>query len=265
MKFAIAGAAGRMGRILIETVLNTAGAELVGAIVRADSPAIGSDCGAFLGRQTGIAMTSDVSAALVNADFLIDFTCPVATMAHLAAAQAANVKLIIGTTGLDAAQLSSLQQASARLAIVFAPNMSVGVNATFKLLEMAAKILNDGYDIEVIEAHHRYKVDAPSGTALRMGEIIAQARGQNLANCASYTRHGYTGERQAHTIGFSTIRGGDIVGDHTVLFAGVGERIEISHKSSSRLSYAEGAMRAAQFLQNHSQGLFDMQDVLGLR
>lgn len=265
MKFAIAGAAGRMGRILIETVLNTAGAELVGAIVRADSAAIGSDCGAFLGRQTGIAMTSDVSAALANADFLIDFTCPMATMAHLAAAQAANIKLIIGTTGLDAAQLAALQQASARLAIVFAPNMSVGVNATFKLLEMAAKILNDSYDIEVIEAHHRYKVDAPSGTALRMGEIIAQARGQHLANCASYTRHGYTGERQVNTIGFSTIRGGDIVGDHTVLFAGAGERIEISHKSSSRLSYAEGAMRAAQFLQNRSQGLFDMQDVLGLR
>lgn len=265
MKFAIAGATGRMGRMLIETILNTAGAELVGALVRADSAAIGNDCAAFLGRQTGIVLTSDVSTALTNADFLIDFTCPTATMAHLVAAQAANVKLIIGTTGLDATQLASLQQASERLAIVFAPNMSVGVNATFKLLEMAAKMLNDGYDIEVIEAHHRYKVDAPSGTALRMGEIIADARGQNLANCANYVRHGYTGERQADTIGFSTIRGGDIVGDHTVLFAGIGERIEISHKSSSRLSYAQGAMRAAQFLQNHSHGLFDMQDVLGLR
>jgi len=202
---------------------------------------------------------------LEGAEYLIDFTRPEGTMAHLEVAKKTGTKMIIGTTGLSSEQIDSLKIASQGLAIIFAPNMSVGVNATFKLLEIAAKMLNQGYDIEVIEAHHRHKVDAPSGTALRMGEVIADALGEKLADVAVYAREGHTGERRAGSIGFATIRGGDIVGDHTVLFAGEGERIEISHKSSSRQSYAEGALRAARFLQTQSSGLYDMQDVLGLR
>ena len=186
-------------------------------------------------------------------------------MAHLVVAQKTGSKMIIGTTGLSAQQLEELKLASKKLAIVFAPNMSVGVNVTFKLLEVAAKMLSEGYDIEVIEAHHRHKVDAPSGTALRMGEVIAGALGEKLDDVAVYAREGHTGERKQGSIGFATIRGGDIVGDHTVLFAGEGERIEISHKSSSRQSYAQGSLRAARFLKTQQTGLFDMQDVLGLR
>jgi 4-hydroxy-tetrahydrodipicolinate reductase len=173
--------------------------------------------------------------------------------------------MIIGTTGLSTDQIAQLKTASSKIAMVFAPNMSVGVNATFKLLEIAAKMLNEGYDIEIIEAHHRHKVDAPSGTALKMGEVIAEALGEKLDDLAVYTREGHTGERKEGSIGFATIRGGDIVGDHTVLFAGDGERIEISHKSSSRQSYAQGSLRAARFLQTQTSGLYDMQDVLGLR
>ena len=186
-------------------------------------------------------------------------------MAHLAVAEKTGTKMIIGTTGLSSEQIANLKKASGKLAIVFAPNMSVGVNATFKLLEIAAKMLNQGYDIEIIEAHHRHKVDAPSGTALKMGEVIADALGEKLDDVAVYAREGHTGERKEGSIGFVTIRGGDIVGDHTVLFAGDGERIEISHKSSSRQSYAQGSLRAARFLQNQASGLYDMQDVLGLR
>lgn len=265
MKFAIAGASGRMGRILIETVLDTKGAELVGALDRENSPTLGTDPTAFLGKNSATRITADISTALTNADFLIDFTRPEATMAYVEEAVRKNVKLIIGTTGLTPEQQEKLRQASKQIAIVFAPNMSVGVNATFKLLEIAAHILNTGYDIEVFEAHHRHKIDAPSGTALRMGEILAQAKGKTLADCAVYSRVGNTGERQTDTIGFSVVRGGDIIGDHTVTFAGLGERIEISHRSSSRASYAQGALRAAQFLQQHTTGFFDMQDVLGLR
>lgn len=265
MKFAVAGASGRMGRMLIETILQTPDAVLTGALCVADSPLLGQDAGAFLGQQTGVVVTSDIAAGLAGADFLIDFTRPEGTMVHLSVAQALGVKMIIGTTGFSAEQKISLQAASEKLAIVFAPNMSVGVNATFKLLEMAARILSHGYDIEVLEAHHRHKVDAPSGTALRMGEIVAQALGRDLKSCAVYGREGHTGERDPSTIGFATVRGGDIVGDHTVLFAGLGERIEITHKSSSRLSYAQGSIRAARFLQTRSSGLYDMQDVLGLR
>ncbi|AKJ69087.1 4-hydroxy-tetrahydrodipicolinate reductase [Pandoraea thiooxydans] len=265
MKIAIAGASGRMGRMLIETVLNTADATLAGALDRAGSAALGQDAGAFLGRETGVKITDDIRSGLSDAEFLIDFTRPEGTLEHLAVARRAGVKMIIGTTGFSEAQKLTLREASQGLAIVFAPNMSVGVNATFKLLEVAAKILNTGYDIEIIEAHHRHKVDAPSGTALRMGEVVAEALGRDLQACAIYGREGVTGERDPSTIGFSTIRGGDIVGDHTVLFAGIGERIEITHKSSSRLSYAQGSIRAARFLQGKTQGLFDMQDVLGLR
>ncbi|MBU3568081.1 4-hydroxy-tetrahydrodipicolinate reductase [Polynucleobacter alcilacus] len=265
MKIAIAGATGRMGKMLIETVLNTADAQLVGALEHTSCPQLGEDAGAFLGKKTGVLISADVAQVLANAEFLIDFTRPEGTMAHLAVAEKTATKMIIGTTGLSTEQINSFQKAAENLAIVFAPNMSVGVNATFKLLEIAAKMLNQGYDIEIIEAHHRHKVDAPSGTALKMGEVIADALGEKLDDLAVYAREGYTGERKEGSIGFATIRGGDIVGDHTVLFAGDGERIEISHKSSSRQSYAQGALRAARFLQNQKSGLYDMQDVLGLR
>ena len=265
MKIAIAGATGRMGKMLIEAVLNTPDAQLVGALEHASCPQLGQDAGAFLGKTTGVKISADISQVLSGAEFLIDFTRPEGTMAHLAVAVKTGTKMIIGTTGLSAEHLEALKTASTKLAIVFAPNMSVGVNATFKLLEIAAKMLNEGYDIEIIEAHHRHKVDAPSGTALRMGEVIADALGEKLADVAVYAREGHTGERKAGSIGFATIRGGDIVGDHTVLFAGEGERIEISHKSSSRQSYAQGSLRAARFLQAQTAGLYDMQDVLGLR
>jgi 4-hydroxy-tetrahydrodipicolinate reductase len=265
MKIAIAGATGRMGKMLIEAVLNCTDAELVGALEHESCPLLGEDAGAFLGKKTGVAITSDIAKTLTDAEFLIDFTRPEGTMAHLAVAQKTSTKMIIGTTGLSPEQIDGLKKASANLAIVFAPNMSVGVNATFKLLEIAAKMLNEGYDIEIVEAHHRHKVDAPSGTALRMGEVIADALGEKLDDVAVYAREGHTGERKAGSIGFATIRGGDIVGDHTVLFAGEGERIEISHKSSSRQSYAQGSLRAARFLQGQSSGMYDMQDVLSLR
>ena len=265
LKFAIAGASGRMGRMLIETVLNTPDAQLVGALDIPGSPYLGQDPAAFLGKDTGIKITADLKEGLKDAEFLIDFTRPEGTLAHLAVAAEMGVKMIIGTTGFSDEQKATLKKASDKIAIVFAPNMSVGVNATFKLLEVAAKILNQGYDIEIIEAHHKHKVDAPSGTALKMGEVIADALGEKLDDVAVYAREGHTGERKEGSIGFATIRGGDIVGDHTVLFAGDGERIEISHKSSSRQSYAQGSLRAARFLQGQSNGLFDMQDVLGLR
>lgn len=265
MKIAIAGATGRMGKMLIEAVLNYPDAELVGALEHDSCPLIGQDAGAFLGKKTGVTITSDITQALSGAEYLIDFTRPEGTMAHLAVALKTGSKMIIGTTGLSPEQINRLKNASTNLAIVFAPNMSVGVNVTFKLLEVAAKMLSEGYDVEIIEAHHRHKVDAPSGTALRMGEVITDALGEKLDDVAVYAREGHTGERKSGSIGFATIRGGDIVGDHTVLFAGEGERIEISHKSSSRQSYAQGSLRAVRFLQTQSSGLYDMQDVLGLR
>jgi len=246
-------------------VINAPDLQLVGALEHSSCPQLGDDAGAFLGKKTGVEITADIAKALSDAQFLIDFTRPEGTMAHLAIAENTGTKMIIGTTGLSLDQIADLKKASEKLAIVFAPNMSVGVNVTFKLLEIAAKMLNQGYDIEIIEAHHRHKVDAPSGTALKMGEVIAEALGERLDDVAVYAREGHTGERKEGSIGFATIRGGDIVGDHTVLFAGDGERIEISHKSSSRQSYAQGSLRAARFLQNQASGLYDMQDVLGLR
>jgi 4-hydroxy-tetrahydrodipicolinate reductase len=265
MKIAIAGASGRMGRMLIEAVLSAPDATLSGALDITGSPALGQDAAAFLGQPAGVAITDDIRAVLAVSDVLIDFTRPEGTLAHLAIARELGVRMVIGTTGFDDAQKSELKAAAQSIPVVFAPNMSVGVNATFKLLEVAAKILDSGYDIEVIEAHHRHKVDAPSGTALRMGEVIADALGKDLNQCAVYAREGYTGEREGGTIGFSTIRGGDIVGDHTVMFAGIGERIEITHKSSSRVSYAQGSVRAARYLMSQPAGLYDMQDVLGLK
>lgn len=254
-----------MGRMLIETVLNTEGVTLGGALDVPGSPALGQDAAMFLGRDTGVKISSDVEAVLAASDCLIDFTRPEGTLAHLAVAVRLGKKIVVGTTGFDAAGKQALADAAKSIGVVFAANMSVGVNATFKLLEVAAKLLSTGYDIEVIEAHHRHKVDAPSGTALAMGEVIAKAIGRNLDDCAVYAREGHTGPRDASSIGFATVRGGDIVGDHTVMFAGIGERIEISHKSSSRQSYADGAMRAARFLADKPHGLFDMQDVLGLK
>ncbi len=265
IRFAIVGSGGRMGRTLIEAVLTAADAELVAALEIPGSPLLGKDAGELVGAPCGVAITDDVDAALAQADCLIDFTRPEGTLAHLEICRKHGVHAVIGTTGFTTEQKLTIQDISRDIPIVFAPNMAVGVNAVFKLLDVAARILNDGYDVEVIEAHHRHKVDAPSGTALRMGEVVAAALGRDLSACAVYGREGHTGERPATQIGFSTIRGGDIVGDHTVLFAGTGERIEITHKSASRVPYAQGSLRAARFMRNKSRGLFDMQDVLGLR
>ncbi len=268
MKFAISGSSGKMGKMLIETILNADNSELVAALDVLQSPIIGMDAGQFMGISTGVKISYENLETLekTKPDFLVDFTRPEGTMAFLPICQELGIKPIIGTTGLTPDQYKRLLDASKNLAIVFAPNMSVGVNATFKLLQLAAKILNNGYDIEIIEAHHRHKVDAPSGTALRMGEILAKELGHDhLENIATFAREGHTGPRQSGSIGFSTVRGGDIVGDHTVIFAGTGERIEISHKSLSRQSYAQGAIRAAKFLSSKTNGLYDMQDVLGLK
>ena len=262
---AIAGASGRMGRMLIEAVLGANDCRLSGALDIAASPAIGNDAGGFLGKATGVSIASDVQTGLKNSRYLIDFTRPEGTMEHLKVCRELGVKMVIGTTGFSEAQKTELQAASKDIAIMMAPNMSVGVNVTLKLLELAAKSLATGYDIEIIEAHHRHKVDAPSGTALKMGEVIAGALGKNLNDCAVYAREGITGERDPSTIGFATVRGGDIVGDHTVLFAGTGERIEITHKSSSRATYAQGSLRAVRFLSGQANGMHDMFDVLGLR
>lgn len=243
IRYAIAGKNGRMGKTLIEAVNAAADAELVAAFDIGD----------------------DVEAAIAAADCLIDFTRPEGTLKHLGICRRYGVSMVIGTTGFTAEQKQVILAASHEIPIVFAPNMAVGVNVVFKLLDVAARILSEGYDIEIIEAHHRLKVDAPSGTALRMGEVVAAALGRDLKECAVYGREGHTGERPATQIGFATIRGGDIVGDHTVLFAGTGERIEITHKSASRMPYALGSLRAGRFLRDKKNGLFDMQDVLGLR
>jgi 4-hydroxy-tetrahydrodipicolinate reductase len=262
MRIAIAGASGRMGRMLIEAVLNHPDLTLAVALDRAGNQALGEDCAAFLGKESGVAITDDIEA-LAQADCLIDFTRPEGTRAHLDACLRHGVKMVIGTTGFDAADRAAIEAAAARIAIVFAPNMSVGVNATLRLLDMAARILDSGYDVEVFEAHHRRKVDAPSGTALAMGEAVARAWDVKLDDVATWTREGETGPRETGTIGFSVVRGGDIVGEHTVFFCGTGERIEITHRSSSRATYAEGSLRAARFLAGRATGLFDMQAVLG--
>ena len=263
-RVAVAGASGRMGRMLIEVIRATDDLVLAGALDVPASPGIGSDATAFLGHASGVAITADIAAGLQNADVLIDFTRPEGTLAHLAVCSRLGVKAVIGTTGFTDAQKAEIAAHAQRTAIVMAPNMSVGVNVTLKLLQMAAKAMATGYDIEIIEAHHRHKVDAPSGTALKMGEVIAEAMGRDLKECAVYAREGVTGERDPSSIGFAAIRGGDIVGDHTVLFAGIGERIEISHKSSNRAGYAQGSLRAVRFLAGRTTGMFDMFDVLNL-
>ena len=265
MKIAIVGASGRMGRMLIESALKDGGVELVAAIDQPGTSAIGKDAGELVGMPCGVKVTSDAEAAIAMADCLIDFTRPEGTLEHLAICRRHKVGIVIGTTGVGEDGKRAIADASRDIPVVFAPNMSVGMNVVFKLLDTASRILAEGYDIEIVEAHHKHKIDAPSGTALRMGEVVAQALGRNLKECAIYGREGVTGERDPSTIGFATVRGGDIVGDHTVMYCGTGERVEISHKAGSRMPYALGSLRAARFLAGKENGLFDMQDVLGLR
>ncbi len=264
LRIAVAGASGRMGRMLIEAVQAADDLVLAGALDVAGSSALGQDAAAFAGRTSGVNIVSDLRAGLANAQVLIDFTRPEGTLAHLAVCRELGVKAVIGTTGLDDAQKAQIADHANHIAIVMAPNMSVGVNVVLRLLDVAARALSEGYDIEIVEAHHRHKVDAPSGTALKMGEVVAAALGRDLKDCAVYAREGVTGERDPSSIGFATIRGGDIVGDHTVLFAGTGERIEITHKSASRATYAQGSLRAARFLAGRAPGLYGMNEVLGL-
>jgi 4-hydroxy-tetrahydrodipicolinate reductase len=265
IRVAVAGASGRMGRMLIEAVLTSGDCELGGALDVSTAPLLGQDAAAFLGRTSGVPITADLRQGLANADVLIDFTRPEGTLAHIAVCRELGVKLVIGTTGFSAVQKAEIAEHAQALPIVMAPNMSVGVNVMLRLLDQAARALAQGYDIEVIEAHHRHKVDAPSGTALAMGDTLAHALGRDLKDCAVYAREGVTGERDPSSIGFATVRGGDIVGDHTVMFAGTGERIEITHRSGSRANYAAGSLRAARFLMGRAPGLYGMDDVLGLK
>ncbi|XKG39620.1 4-hydroxy-tetrahydrodipicolinate reductase [Marinobacter sp.] len=266
MRVAITGAAGRMGKVLIEAVQDSEGATLGAAIVHPDSSLIGVDAGEMAGvGRLGVAVAGNLDDVLEDFDVLVDFTFPDLTLDNLAICEAHGKQMVIGTTGLTDVEKAQVEKAAKSVPVVFAPNMSVGVNVALNLLKTAAKVLGDDYDIEIIEAHHRHKKDAPSGTALRMGEVVAAALGRDLRECAVYGREGFTGERSRTEIGFETIRAGDVVGDHTVLFAGIGERIEITHKASSRMTFAKGAMRAAQWLAGKPAGLYDMQDVLALK
>jgi len=265
MKIAIAGSAGRMGRTLVEAVLRDTELRLAVALERAGHPALGRDAGEFAGTAAGVPIRADFAEAIAAADTLIDFTRPEGTLAHLEACAKHGKAIVIGTTGFSEEQKARVAQAAGRIPIVMAPNMAIGVNATFKLAEVAATILGDAYDVEIVEAHHRHKVDAPSGTALRLGEAVARALGRDLARCAVHGRHGDTGERDPKAIGFHAIRGGDIVGEHTVIFAGAGERVELTVRSQSRMTYALGALRAAKFLRGRAAGLYDMFDVLGIK
>ena len=264
-KIAITGAAGRMGRSLIEACHNTDGLEVSVALEHPKSSLLGSDAGDLAGiGKLGVEVGADIGAVIDGFDVLIDFTRPEPTLANLEACRSAGRRMVIGTTGFSDEQKSQITAAAQEIPVVFAPNMSIGVNLCLTLLDTAARVLGDEVDIEVIEAHHRHKVDAPSGTALRMGEVVAEALGRDLKTCAVYGREGHTGERDRNTIGFETIRAGDIVGDHTVMFAGAGEIVEITHRASSRMTFANGAVRAASWLMDREAGLFDMQDVLGL-
>jgi len=265
LNLAIAGAGGRMGRMLLEAAASQPGMAISGALEHATSPLLGRDAGEWSGIAKGVSVTADLAAGLANAHILIDFTRPEGTLRHLAACRKHAVNMVIGTTGFTADQKREIEAAAKDIAIVFAANMSLGMNVVAKLVEMATRALHEEYDIEIIEAHHKAKVDAPSGTALMLGETAAKSIGKSLDELGVFERHGVIGERKPGTIGFSAIRGGDIIGDHTVMYAGSGERIEITHKSSSRTTYAQGAMRAARFLQGRKSGLYDMQDVLRLK
>ena len=263
---AVVGAAGRMGRMLVQTVHGEADMSLAAAVEREDAPLVGADAGSVAGiGDIGVTIGSSLDGALAISDVCIDFTLPGPTVEHAGTCRSQRRAMVIGTTGLTPEQLAAIQDAASDIAIVHAPNMSVGVNLCFKLLDVAARALGGSVDIEIIEAHHRNKVDAPSGTAVRMGEIIAGALGRNLADCAVYGREGHTGIRDRKTIGFETIRAGDIVSEHTVMFAGEGERIELTHRGTSRANFAAGAVRAARWAVRQPPGLYDMQDILGLR
>ena len=266
VRAAVAGIAGRMGSRIAQLVRETEGIDLVAGFERPDHPCVGRDIGEVIGAgRLEKPVAARIQDVLQEVDVVIDFTAAIASLQHAAEASSAGKAMVIGTTGFSDAQRARLAEAARSIALVVAPNMAVGVNATFKLAETAAKILGDDYDVEIVEAHHRHKVDAPSGTALKLGEVVARALGRDLAACAVYGRHGDTGERDAKAIGFHAIRGGDIVGEHTVIFAGAGERVEVTVRSSSRMTYALGALRAAKFLRGRKPGLYDMSDVLGLR
>jgi len=269
VRLAIAGAGGRMGQALVEAALADPGVALASALDVPGSPMLGHDAGERFGRATGVDTVSDIAAALTGADVLIDFTRPAGTLAHVAACEAAGTGMVIGTTGLDAAAKDRLAAAGKRIPLVFAPNMSVGVNVLLELARLAAERLGPAFDVEILEMHHRHKVDAPSGTALALGEAVARGAGVRLCERAVYAREGVTGERKGGTIGFATLRGGDVVGEHSVIFAGAGERVELTHKAASRQNFAAGALRAAKFVAERrardEHGLYDMADVLGLR
>jgi 4-hydroxy-tetrahydrodipicolinate reductase len=265
-RVAICGAGGRMGHALIAACAAHPELVLGAALESPQSPWLGMDAGLLAGAgPLAVMVTDDLAQVLPQVDVVIEFTRPQATLLHLEICRRAGVSMVIGTTGFEADQRVEITAAARDIPLVMAPNMSVGVNVTLKLIELAARVLGDEVDIEIIEAHHRHKVDAPSGTALRMGEVVAQALGRNLADCAVYGRQGQVGARNRQTIGFATVRGGDIVGDHTVLFAGEGERLEITHRAHSRTNFAQGALRAAAWLSDQPPGLYDMQDVLGLK
>ncbi|MDC1311409.1 4-hydroxy-tetrahydrodipicolinate reductase [Burkholderiales bacterium] len=263
LKIAVCGASGKMGRTLIGCIREDEALVLVGALETPDNACLGKDAGGLVGFDSGVVISSNVDAVTSGADILIDFTRPEGTIEHLKSCLSNNTAMVIGTTGFTDIQKNSIKQAAASIPLVSAPNMSVGVNVLLRLLKTASIALDDDYDIEIVEAHHKHKVDAPSGTALRMGEVIADSLGRGLSDCAVFAREGYTGVRKPKTIGFSTVRAGDIVGEHTAIFAGTGERIEITHKASDRSNFAVGALRAAKFLSGKKEGLFDMQDVLG--
>ena len=265
MRIAIAGSSGRMGRTLIECVLEDAVLKLTAALEQPGHALLGKDAGEGSGKQSGVAISADVDSALSASDAIIDFTRPAGTLAHLEACVRLGKKMVIGTTGFSEMEKARIAEAAKTIPIMFAPNMAIGVNLTFKLAEIAARSLGEGYDVEIIEAHHHHKVDAPSGTALKLGEVVASALGRDPAKAFVHGRKGDVGERAPKEIGFHAIRGGDIVGEHTVMFIGMGERVEVSVKSSSRATYATGALRAVKFLKDKQNGLFDMQDVLGLR
>ncbi|MFL2666832.1 MAG: 4-hydroxy-tetrahydrodipicolinate reductase [Burkholderiales bacterium] len=262
LKIAVCGASGKMGRALIGCIRDDDALALVGALEVPGNSCLGKDAGGLLGFDSGVVISSDIDAVTSSADVLIDFTRPEGTIDHMSVCMSNNTAMVIGTTGFTSAQKESISTASATIPLVMAPNMSLGVNVLLRLLKIASTALGDEYDVEIVEAHHKHKVDAPSGTALRMGEVIAESLGRDLSDCAVYAREGHTGSRKSKTIGFSTVRAGDIIGEHTAVFAGTGERIEIIHKASDRSNFAVGALRAAKFLSGKKDGLFDMQDVL---
>ncbi|MEO8537273.1 MAG: 4-hydroxy-tetrahydrodipicolinate reductase [Betaproteobacteria bacterium] len=269
VRVAIAGAGGRMGQALIDAALEAGDFTLAGALDTSDSAVLGTDAGRHLGRTTGVLVEADVEAVVARSDVLIDFTRPSGTAAHLAACARTGAGIVIGTTGFDAAGKAMIAEHAGTIPIVFAPNMSVGVTVLAELVEEAARRLGPSFDVEVVEMHHRHKVDAPSGTALRLGEAAASGAGVDLGDHGVYARHGVTGQRAQGTIGFATLRGGDVVGEHTVIFAGTGERIELTHRATSRQNFAAGAIRAARFVAgcraDRKHGLFDMSDVIGFR